>query len=343
MLETLPARWYADADRLEVEQERIFRRSWQYAVAAAAVAEPGSFFAMQAGPVPLVVVRDREGTLRAHVNVCRHRGHLVAEGSGRCTTLQCPYHAWTYDLDGTLRQAPRSEEVETEGLGLLPAAVDTWGPFVFVHPDPKAPPLADHLGDLPDVVARTGLDLGRLELDSHTEWGLACNWKVAVENYLECYHCQVNHPGLAELVDVRAETYALEQRESFSFQVGPSRNVPGSFTTGGEVPHAQWHWLWPNVAINVEPGPANLSIDVWEPDGAGRTKGRTDYFFGPEVPAAQREEILEFSRQLGVEDQRLVESVQKGLASGAIESGRLLPRSERLIAHFQQLVRDATA
>ena len=109
----------------------------------------------------------------------------------------------------------------------------------------------------------------------------------------------------------------------------------------GEVTRAQYHWLWPNVTINVDPGPQNLSLDVWRPDGAGRTLGFTDYFFGPDVPDAMVEEVLAFSLQVGREDVALVEAVQRGMASGAVATGRLMPESERLVAHFQRLVVDA--
>src|SRR4029453_12834564 len=119
-------------------------------------AEPGSFFSCDAGGVPVVVVRDKEGSLRAFLNVCRHRGSLVCEGEGRRETLQCPYHAWTYSLDGSLRAAPRTGRepgFDKSQLGLMPVQVDTWGPFVFVNPDTTAPPLAEHLGALPGLLA----------------------------------------------------------------------------------------------------------------------------------------------------------------------------------------------
>ncbi len=137
---SLPARWYADPGTLEREQELIFRRSWQYAGRADQVAEPGAFITVAAGPVPLAVVRGADGVLRALVNVCRHRGHHVLEGTGNCTSLQCPYHAWTYDLDGALRKIPRGEGLPVGELGLLEASVAGLGPFVFVHPEPDAPP-----------------------------------------------------------------------------------------------------------------------------------------------------------------------------------------------------------
>ena len=338
----LPARLYTDPAVLEAEQDAIFGAAWQYVARADEVAAPGDYATGEAGRVPVVVVRDREGVLRAHVNVCRHRLHPVMEGAGTCTTLQCPYHAWTYDLDGTLRAAPRAdrEGLALDGLGLAPARVAQFGPFLFVRAADGGPSFADHLGDLPEVLAGCGLELGALEFERRTDWELGCNWKVAVENYLECYHCAVAHPGLTDLVDVRPDAYGLHERATFSFQTGPVRGGAGAFG-GGPIPHAQWHWLWPNIAFNVEPGPPNLSIDVWRPDGPHRTVGRTDHFFGADVPAAIREEIMAFSAQVGEEDRALVEGVQRGLRSGAVEAGRLMPASERLVAHFQALVRAA--
>ena len=123
-----------------LERERIFARAWMYAGPSEWVAQPGSYFAAQIGHVPVAVVRGSDGVLRGLVNVCRHRGHLVVEGAGCRETLQCPYHAWTYDLDGTLRRAPRSERepgFDPAGLSLAPVSVGTWGPFVFVESRPR--------------------------------------------------------------------------------------------------------------------------------------------------------------------------------------------------------------
>ena len=128
---TLPADWYADPAIQRLEGERIFARTWQYAGRADRVAGPGDFFTCFAGQIPIVVVRDTEGVLRGFVNVCRHRGHLIAQGDGNRKALQCPYHAWTYDLDGTLRKAPRSErepDFDMEGFSMLPVAIEAWGP-----------------------------------------------------------------------------------------------------------------------------------------------------------------------------------------------------------------------
>src|SRR3954449_2912382 len=162
---SLPWAWYADADVLRREGERIFARTWQYAGHLGQIGDPGGFFATTAGQIPVVVTRARDGELRAFLNVCRHRGHIVATGSGARETLQCPYHAWTYGLDGKLRAAPRSDEdpaFPKDELGLVPVAVDTWGPFLFVNVDRGAEPLADALGSMPAQVAELGLDVDGL-------------------------------------------------------------------------------------------------------------------------------------------------------------------------------------
>jgi choline monooxygenase len=191
---TPPAAWYSEPAVLQAERDRIFTSTWQYAGPLHQVAGPGAFFASVAGHVPVVVTRARDGELRAFVNVCRHRGHVVAQGAGCRETLQCPYHAWTYGLDGALRRAPRSERepsFDASVLSLLPVAVEAWGPFVFVNPDAGAAPLAETLGELPRVLADGGVDLDRLRFHSHAEWTQEVNWKVAVENHLECqsqYH-----------------------------------------------------------------------------------------------------------------------------------------------------------
>jgi phenylpropionate dioxygenase-like ring-hydroxylating dioxygenase large terminal subunit len=347
---TLPARWYTDADVLRLEQERIFGRSWQYAARAAQVAEPGCFVTTRAGHVPVVVARARDGVLRGFVNVCRHRGHLVAAGEGCRETLQCPYHAWTYDLDGSLRRAPRAERepgFRPEGFSLLPVAVDTWGPFVFVNPDPGAAPLAETLADLPGLVAESGIDLETLVFHSHHETRMRGNWKAALENYLECYHCPVAHPGFSRLIDVDPDEYLLRVRPTYLSQLGHARDDvlagrrQAAYDPRGGVEQAQYHVLFPNTTINISPGFRNLSIERWLPEGADATVEVTDYFFAADAGDEQVADYLAFDAQVAAEDLALVASVQDGLESGLVPQGRLMRESEQLIAAFQGRIRDA--
>ncbi len=349
---TLPASWYSDATVAERERERIFAWSWQYAGPAEHVAEPGSYAATQAGHIPVVVTRGRDRVLRAFVNVCRHRAYVIARDHGCRETLQCPYHAWTYELDGSLKRAPRSEREEgfdPADFSLLPVSVDTWGPFLFVNPDPDAAPLSETLGDLPTIVAGSGVDFSNLRFHSHGDWPIEANWKVALENYLECYHCPVAHPGFSRLIDVDPDSYALSVSPTFSSQIGPIRasalsgNGSAPYVPVGDVTHSQYHFIWPNTTINIAPGPQNISLERWVPDGTGRTIEVTDYWFGADVPAEIVQEVIDFDAQVGQEDTDLVVSVQAGLNSGTVPQGRLMRESEQLIADFQRRLYDAIA
>jgi phenylpropionate dioxygenase-like ring-hydroxylating dioxygenase large terminal subunit len=342
---TLPWAWYADPGVLRREDERIFARTWQYVGHSGQVAEHGSFFAAVAGQIPVVVTRARDGALRAFVNVCRHRGHVLASGEGRRETLQCPYHAWTYGLDGALRAAPRSDrepDFELEELSLRAIQVDTWGPFVFVNPDPDAGPLADALGEVPARVAEI-VDVDALEFRFRSEFEVDANWKIACENFLECYHCAVAHPGFTAVVDVSLDAYRLEAHGLTSSQLGPLRENGDSFLAGGDIPHSQFHFLWPNFGINIFPGQPNLSCGPMLPLGPERTARFLDYFFAPDADQRWIDELIEFDTQVGSEDVALVQGVQRGVRSGLLPEGRLLTESEQLVAHFQRLCAEALA
>ena len=342
---TLPARWYTDPAVHAVERERIFARTWQYACPAEWVAEPGDYVACHAGHVPIAVARADDGELRAFVNVCRHRGHLVAIGRGRRRVLQCPYHAWCYDLDGTLRSAPRSDReavFSRDDLGLLPARAEAWGPFVFVNPDADAAPLAESLGRLPEMLADGGLDLDGLRFHERREWDLDVNWKIAIENDLECYHCAVAHPGFSDLVDVSPDAYRLEVDPTVMSQFGPIREerLDGGapYDVRGDLRGTQAHLLWPNLSLNVNAGRGNIGMHLWRPTAVRHMHGVSDYFFAPDADEEFIAGLLAFDRQVGSEDAALVAGVQEGLDSGMVETGRLLADSERLIHHFQTLV-----
>ena len=347
---TLPAAWYADEGVYAGERADIFSRAWTYAGPAEWVAEPGSYFAAHIGHVPVAVVRGSDGVLRGLVNVCRHRGHLVVEGTGCRETLQCPYHAWTYDLDGTLRRAPRSERepgFDPSGLSLAPVSVDAWGPFVFVNPDPEAAPLAAALGRLPEIVAESGLDIDAIRFHSHHEWPIEANWKIVMENFLECYHCPTAHPGFSKVIDVNPDSYLLQVHATFSSQIGPVRasalagNGKTPYEPRGDVGQSQYHFLFPATTLNIAPGIPNISLERYNPDGLRRTVEVTDYYFGAEASTEEIDELMVWDNQVAEEDVSLVQSVQRGLESGAVPQGRLMGESEKLIADFQRRVYDA--
>jgi len=344
--EALAWRAYFDPELTTRERERIFSRSWQYVGHLGELDEGPGYLAARVGDIPIVVTRDREGRLRAFLNVCRHRGSVLATGAAGRETLQCPYHAWTYGLDGALKAAPRSERepgFDCEGISLRAASVGVWGPFLFANPDPEAPLLTDVLSGMPQLVADAGVDVHELRFHGRSDSTVDANWKLVAENFLECYHCAVAHPGFSALVDVSPDAYQLVPGEAFSSQFGPVREHGSGLDTEGEVKRSQFHFLWPNTMINIFPGRTNLSIGPVLPAGPERTERFLDYFFGPEADEAWVDELLRFDEQVGAEDKVLVENVQRGVATGLIDRGRLLPESERLIADFQQRIRATLA
>jgi phenylpropionate dioxygenase-like ring-hydroxylating dioxygenase large terminal subunit len=332
---TTPWAWYRDPTILEREDERIFSRTWQYiGVLGEQNVVPGG-----AGRVPVVVVRDDDGAERAFVNVCRHRGSVVVEERGARKTLQCGYHAWTYGLDGSLRSAPRAEELGgTDELSLVEIRLARWGPFRFVNLDGEAPPLDEVLGEIPTMLAEGGIEVDALAFHHRANWEVAANWKIAVENFLECYHCAVAHPGFSSVVETSRERYRLEPGRWHLSQFGQLRDPQGA-----QIPEGQFHLIWPNTGINVFPGRPNLSLGSFLPVAPDRTRRTLDYFFAPGEDEDWIAEFLEFDDQVGREDTRLVESVQRGAGSGVIPDGRLLPESEQLVAAFQARLREALA
>ena len=233
------------------------------------------------------------------------------------------------------------------GLSLAPVSVGTWGPFVFVNPDPDASPLEATLGGLPAIVAESGLDVGAIRFHSHHEWPIEANWKIVMENFLECYHCPTAHPGFSKVIDVSPDSYLLQAHATFSSQVAPVRasalagNGKSGYTPSSELAQSQYHFLFPSTTLNIAPGIPNISLERYIPDGLRRTLEVTDYYFGVETSESDIEELMAWDNQVAEEDVSLVQSVQRGLESGAIPQGRLMGESEKLIADFQRRVHAA--
>ena len=160
---------------------------------------------MRLGDIPIVIARDNDEKLRAFANVCRHRGsEVVLESGGNRKTLQCHYHGWTYNLDGSLRNAPCANEQASfarEGLALVPFAVESWGPMIFVKPNSEQGLLDEFLGELPSPFERARVDLTRLKMYRQDVYQIASNWKIIIENFNECYHCPIAHPAFSEVID----------------------------------------------------------------------------------------------------------------------------------------------
>jgi len=192
--EGLPPACYFDEAFYQRELQTIFHDGWVMVGRTERLPEPGCFFTAEFGATRLILTRDHEGRLHALANTCRHRGAPLLEGEGRCKTIACPYHAWTYGLDGTLLGAPAMKEslgFDTADYPLRTARVDTWGGFIFVCLSPLTVPLATWLGDLPARLAMYGFE--HMRTARRVTYDVACNWKVWVENFMEGYHIPTVH------------------------------------------------------------------------------------------------------------------------------------------------------
>jgi choline monooxygenase len=321
---TLPSRYYLDPGVLELENERIFGRTWQLVARADELARIGDFVPATIVDEPIVITHGVDGQLRAFYNVCRHRAGQVALTRGNRKSLQCGYHGWTYGLDGTLRACPEMEATEDfrkEDFGLVPIRVEPWGPFIFANLDPEALPLASMMGAIPGEVVAAGYDVGRMRLVERRDYVIACNWKVYVDNYLEGYHLPIAHPGLFRELDYDA--YRVETFRYYSKQHAPIRPLkPGEelgrdrryFRSPDGEADALYYWLFPNTMFNIYQD--NMSSNVILPLGVDRTLTVFEWYFaepgsGPGWESMQQ--TIAFSDEIQQEDIVLCEQVQRGL------------------------------
>ncbi|MFN7938275.1 MAG: SRPBCC family protein [Bryobacteraceae bacterium] len=337
---TIPAAWYTDPRMLELEKRRVFARSWQVVGHAAQVSEPGSYLAADIAGEPVVVTRAMDGSLHAFSNVCRHRASLVASGCGKANVLRCPYHGWSYRLDGRLHAAPEFDGVEdwdASEVCLPRMRVETWGPFVLVNVDGDAPALREVMGDIPEQVAGLGCPVDGLRFSARRDYVIECNWKVYVDNYLEGYHLPAAHPGLFRELDYAQ--YRVDTYRWYSSQYAPIRPVREGEQRQYADPltdnRALYFWIFPNFMLNVYPD--NLSSNVIVPLGPDRTLTIFEWFtYGGD--AVVKPETIAFSDEIQREDIRICEAVQKGLSSSFYDKGRFSVRRENGVHHFHLLL-----
>jgi choline monooxygenase len=335
---TIPARWYTDPAFLEAERRAVFDRTWQAVGHAATVAEPGSYFACDIAGEPVLVTRDKDCRLGAFSNVCRHRGSVLAEGAGQAFVIRCPYHAWTYSLDGALLGQPEFEGVrnwDRSQICLPRFAVETWGPFVFVNQDPGAVPLREVLGAIPAEIEQIGCPLERLKFSCRRDYVIECNWKVYVDNYLEGYHLPAAHPSLFRELDYAQ--YRVDTYRYYSSQIAPIRASRGAesrrYEFGDSTRSALYYWIFPNFMLNVYPD--NLSSNIILPLGPDRTLTIFEWFaYSGEVAQA----TIDFSDEIQQEDIKICESVQRGLRSRNYNQGRFSVKRENGVHHFHGLL-----
>ncbi len=350
---TLPGWAYTDAGIFEREREGIFYRSWHYAGALADLQQPGDYVTASVLDQDVIVLRDKNGELRGHYNVCRHRAHGLLKGRGRAKVITCPYHAWSYRLDGTLRSARGAEATpgfDMNCFALKPVRVEVFADhFVFFNLDMDAQPLGEQAADLAEELRNEVVgfkDFGPVG-DEWMPSELQANWKVVVDNFLECYHCRPAHPAFADLLEM--ESYKIAFGKLWSSQKGELRRYDSKayhVAPDAAVKRARFWWLWPTTTFNSMPGDTTLGVFCMKPLAGERTwqGGR---LYGPPGTVPNPERALYASTVLAPEDNLICETVQRGLHSKGYDAGRFIhdpaggETNEAAVHHFHRLVAEA--
>src|SRR5688572_16799076 len=342
---TIPSAWYTDQRVLDLERRTVFSRTWQVAGRVDQLRQPGQYVTGEtpAGE-PVVVVRGEDGVLRGFFNVCRHHAAAVMSlPEGSATHLRCPYHGWTYGLDGSLKGTPDFTGVcnfDRGSNGLAPVEIGVWEHWVFVRLRDDGLPLEQFLGS--DLTSRfPSRAMARFHWMERRAYTVDCNWKVFVDNYLDGgYHVPHLHKGLDSVLDYSG--YTIENGARFCLQSSPMV-AEGADTRTGSVrtgDRAAYLWLYPNFMINCYADAMDTNLVI--PRGADRTDVVFDFFFADVSDGARQRnlESIAVSEQIQDEDVGICVSVQRGLMSRAYTAGRLSVRREAGEHLFHQLLYD---
>lgn len=346
---------YTSPEFFDLEQQRVFERAWVVVANAAEVAEVGRLLVRRVGRRSILVTRTADATVRGFVNACRHRGTELADAD--CTVghaIRCPYHRWSYALDGSLLATPFFAEVPRDEFdpadhGLVPVRVDSWGPLVFACLDLATPPLLDWLGDLPERMAGYGFDGWRLQEQRSLE--IAANWKLVSENFQEYYHLTWVHPELAKVSRVR-DHYRYQGRGMYCGQTttpvsGDDRDdwlvLPAADgLDDSDSVSGRFVAIFPNVLLAVLPN--HVFVLRLEPEAPGLTREHCAFLLPPSTPPVSDDEMAPtrtFWFDVNDEDIDIVERAQRGLGHGAVPAGPLAPRFEEPLHRFHNMLADA--
>ena len=350
---TLPSRLYLDENIYEQEKQKIFYRNWHYAGHLSQLSKPGDYLTATVADESIFIVRGQDETLRGFYNVCRHRAHQLLEGSGNTRNIVCPYHAWSYALNGELRHARISEKVpgfDKSEFCLQPVRVDTLCDLVFFNLDPDAESLESHAPGLAQDLQERIPELGNLRAaESISPFGsaIAANWKVVVDNFVECYHCPLVHPEFASLVDM--SSFQMDTFNNWSRQLAPDTrpdNTAYPFDSEAPVQNAAFWYLWPTTSIGMFPGSPNLIVLSILPLGHEKTSF-SGYQYALDIDQDDDMRQQYQTDVLSPPDVALCESVQKGLRSQSYDQGRFIVDpdlsgiAEHAVHQFHRLVLSA--
>jgi Rieske 2Fe-2S family protein len=358
LIPTLPGSSYVDPAVFDAECERIFEDMWFCAARESDLPKPGSFRTVQIGRESILISRTRRGEVRAFYNVCRHRGaRICTEESGeRARSFQCPYHAWTYDFEGKLIAAPnltKMPDIDRVDYGLKTVHVRSWLGYVWVSLA-EAPPsfeetvqgaVVDRLGTLDNIA---GYDIANLSVGRRIVYDVAANWKLIVENFMECYHCATIHPELTEVLPEFADGLAAQYFVNHGAEFGDDINgftIDGSEGFGvipglDEDRDRKYYAITirPQVFVNLVPD--HVIFHRMYPMGPDRTVVECDWLYLPDVVESGRDVTasVELFHRVNQQDFEACERTQPAMSSKLYAAGGVLVPSEHHISEFHEWV-----
>lgn len=350
---SLAAHYYTDPARFDGERRGLLARSWQFAGHVSQLERPGDYFSFEIAGESVFCVRTFEGDIKAYFNVCQHRAHQLVQGDGHAACIVCPYHAWTYELSGELRSGPNLQAVDgfdRRSVRLSEVLIEDFCGFLFANLDADSDPMDTWYPGVREELTSFVPQVGALKPHSWVRVDERCNWKVAVENYSECYHCQLNHPTFAKGV-VKPKTYDIQPqghclRHTTECQNLDRMSYPIDLTSNEHAGHYSSWYLWPLFSFQVYPGNV-LNTYHWRAIEHDRVVVWRGWYTVDGSDAALLGKLAKQDRETTVEeDIHLVESVQRGLQSRGYVPGPLVvdPRcgvqSEHSIRILQQWMRD---
>ena len=327
---TIPASWYTDARIFQLEQQSVFSRAWQVAARVDQLNQPGDYVTTEIGGEPIVIVRGSDNQIRGFFNVCSHHAAAVMiEAQGHANQMRCPYHGWTYSLEGDLKGTPDFNDVcgfDRADNGLQAIEIAAWEKWIFARTSGE--PLLNREvfeSQLNEEIA--GLNLAKLAWSERRRYVLNCNWKVFIDNYLDGgYHVPHLHKGLDSVLDY--SHYTIENGERYCLQSSPmvSRDDEVGAVRSGN--RALYYWLYPNFMLNYYDGV--LDTNLVRPITIDRTEVIFDFYFADTSVAARERnrQSISIGERIQAEDVDICESVQRGLNSRAYQAGRLSVRRE---------------
>lgn len=357
----LPREAYLDAAFLAAENTKLFGKHWICAGLTEDAPSPGSVALATVAGLSLMLLRDKAGALRVFHNFCRHRGmRLIEKTHANLSALVCPYHSWSYGLDGRLLKTPHAAGIDQHDRaalprllpGLKPVRHAEWGPLIFVDLSGEAPPFETYMAPL--LARWAAYDLSLLRRGESLRYEIACNWKLAIENFIDIYHVPYVHPGLDGYCAMK-DHYLVADNNVFIGQgldaYAPEDEAAGSLPSfpglgPGAISRMEAFGVFPNLCMTLFHD--NLRIILVQPDGPTRCVERVEVFLvgeaalDPALAAARRALVNRF-REFNAEDVAVVEKLQHSFATTAWDGGHFTPVLDGPVHRFQRLVAEAVA